>query len=161
MRICEYRDLGRLRYGEAFELQRQLSGPPQARRHPGPVTVCRASARCNYGSQRAAENLLAGEDLLSRAGVEFHERDRGGDITYHGPGQIVGYPILDLREWKRDVGAYVRGIEQTIIDALAEFGIAAGRIAGLTGVWTEEAQSRSDRRTYQQMGYVAWLRAER
>ncbi len=72
--------------------------------------------------------------MLRRAGIEFHATDRGGDITYHGPGQIVGYPIIDLREWKRDVVAYVRAIEQVMIDTLAEFGIEAGR-TGCTGVW--------------------------
>jgi lipoyl(octanoyl) transferase len=61
-------------------------------------------------------------------------------VTYHGPGQIVGYPIVDLRQWKRDVGAYVRAIEQVLIDTLEEFGIRAGRVAGLTGVWTGEGE---------------------
>jgi lipoyl(octanoyl) transferase len=84
------------------------------------------------------ENLLASGDVLDRAGISFHPTDRGGDVTYHGPGQLVGYPILDLREWKRDVGAYVRGIEQVIIDTVAEFGISAGRIPKLTGVWVGE-----------------------
>jgi len=70
--------------------------------------------------------------------VAFHPTDRGGDITYHGPGQLVGYPILDLREWKRDVGDYVRAIEEVIIATLADFGIAAGRIPKLTGVWVGE-----------------------
>src|ERR1039457_4604101 len=73
--------------------------------------------------------------VLGRAGIAFFPTDRGGDITYHGPGQLVGYPIVDLREWKRDVGAYVRAIEQVIIDTLADFAIVGGRIAGLTGVW--------------------------
>ncbi len=72
------------------------------------------------------ENLLASDEVLDRAGISFYPTDRGGDVTYHGPGQLVGYPILDLREWKRDVGAYVRAIEQVIIDTLADFGIAAG-----------------------------------
>ncbi|RPI16445.1 MAG: lipoyl(octanoyl) transferase, partial [Acidobacteriales bacterium] len=72
-----------------------------------------------------------------RAGVSFHHTDRGGDITYHGPGQVVGYPILDLREWKRDVAAYVRAIEQVLIDTLAGFGISSGRILGATGVWVD------------------------
>jgi lipoyl(octanoyl) transferase len=76
--------------------------------------------------------------MLAGAGVAFHPTDRGGDITYHGPGQMVGYPIVDLREWKRDVGAYVRAIEQVIIDTLAEFGIEAGRIPKLTGVWVDD-----------------------
>jgi lipoyl(octanoyl) transferase len=80
---------------------------------------------------------LAGETMRRSAGIEYHATDRGGDITYHGPGQIVGYPILDLREWKRDVGAYVRAIEQVIIDALAQFEIIAGRVPGCTGVWVD------------------------
>ena len=89
------------------------------------------------GRNGRAENLLAGEDALRSAGIEFYPTNRGGDITYHGPGQIVGYPILDLREWKRDVMAYVRAIEQAIIDGLAEFGFTAGRIPGCTGVWID------------------------
>jgi lipoyl(octanoyl) transferase len=84
------------------------------------------------------ENLLAGDEVLRRAGIAFHPTDRGGDVTYHGPGQLVGYPIVDLREWSRDVGAYVRALEQAIIDTLADFGIAAGRIPKLTGVWVGE-----------------------
>jgi lipoate-protein ligase B len=84
--------------------------------------------------------LLAPPEALARAGIEFYETNRGGDVTYHGPGQIVGYPILDLREWKRDVHLYVRAIEQVIIDALAGFGIAAGREAGATGVWTSDGK---------------------
>jgi lipoyl(octanoyl) transferase len=99
--------------------------------HPHVITM---------GRNARPENVLAVPELLSRAGVAYHETNRGGDVTYHGPGQIVGYPILDLREWKRDVVAYVRGIEQVIIDALAGFGIAAGRLAGATGVWVDDAK---------------------
>src|SRR6202020_2601706 len=83
---------------------------------------------------------LASPEVLSRTGIEMHHTDRGGDVTYHGPGQIVGYPILDLRDWKRDVGAYVRAIEQMLIDTLADFGITAGREPGLAGVWTHGAK---------------------
>src|ERR1044072_4408340 len=90
------------------------------------------------GRNGRAENLLASPEILDRAGIAFHPTDRGGDITYHGPGQLVGYPILDLREWKRDVGAYVRGVEQAIIDTLAAYGISAGRIPKLTGVWVAD-----------------------
>ena len=86
------------------------------------------------------ENLLAPEEMLRRAGIELYESDRGGDVTYHGPGQIVAYPIMDLREWKRDVGAFVRGIEQVLIDTLGDFGIRPARIAKLTGVWVGDEQ---------------------
>jgi lipoate-protein ligase B len=125
-----------VRYAEALERQRELvelrkSGAICDRllivEHPHVVTM---------GRNGHAENLLAPPELLARSGIEFYETDRGGDVTYHGPGQIVGYPILDLREWKRDVHAYVRAIEQVIIDTLTGFGIAAGREAGATGVWT-------------------------
>jgi lipoyl(octanoyl) transferase len=96
--------------------------------HPHTITM---------GRNGQTKNLLASDEVLSRAGIAFYPTDRGGDVTYHGPGQLVGYPIVDLREWKRDVGAYVYSIEQTIIDTLADFGIAAGRIPKLTGVWVD------------------------
>jgi lipoyl(octanoyl) transferase len=94
--------------------------------HPHVITL---------GRNGNLENLLASGEVLRRAGIEFHPTDRGGDITYHGPGQIVGYPIFDLREWKRDVVAYVRTIEQVIIEVLGDFGIEAERVTGCTGVW--------------------------
>jgi len=124
-------------YASALELQRRLVTQRQQGaiddqlllvEHPHVVTLGRNGHR---------ENLLASDEILERAGVAFHPTDRGGDITYHGPGQLVGYPILDLRQWKRDVGAYVRAIEETLIATLAGFGIAAGRIPKLTGVWVD------------------------
>ena len=135
MRSCFWRDLGRMDYGVAFELQRglveqrkrgQIADQLLLVEHPHTITV---------GRNGHMENLVAREDELACAGVAFHHTDRGGNITYHGPGQIVGYPILDLREWKRDVVAYVRALEQTIMDTLADFGLAAGREPGMTGVW--------------------------
>jgi len=136
MRSCQLRELGRIDYGQALEVQQQLvaarkeglvSDQLLLLEHPHVVTLGRNGRR---------EHLLASDEILRRAGISFYPTDRGGDITYHGPGQLVGYPIVDLREWKRDVGAYVRAIEQVIIDTLRDFGIAAGRIQGLTGVWT-------------------------
>src|SRR6201999_857554 len=82
-------------------------------------------------------NVLAPPELLRSQNIEVFDSDRGGDVTYHGPGQIVAYPVMDLREWKRDVGAFVRGIEQTLIATLEEFEIQAFRVPGLTGVWTD------------------------
>ena len=107
------------------------------------------------------ENLLASEEVLERAGISFYPTDRGGDVTYHGPGQLVGYPILDLREWKRDVGAYVRGVEQAIIDTLADFGIAGEPHSEADRRVGGGAQDRRHRRTHQPVGDVARLRAER
>src|SRR3977135_812375 len=137
MRKCELRELGRVGYRDAFELQQQLVERRKRGEicdqllfveHPHVITMGR------NGDMR---NLLAGDDHLRSAGIEFHKTNRGGDVTYHGPGQIVGYPIFDLREWKRDVVGYVRAIEQVIIEGIAEFGIKSGCEAGMTGVWVD------------------------
>jgi len=135
MRPCELRDLGRLGYTEAFDIQRQLVEQRKQNLISDQLLIVEHPHVITLGRNGRLDNLLASEDVLRRAGIEFHPTDRGGDITYHGPGQIVGYPIFDLREWKRDVVAYVRAIEQAIIDALGEFGIQAGRLDGCTGVW--------------------------
>jgi lipoyl(octanoyl) transferase len=135
-RTCIVRDLGRMGYGEALAIQHSIAEERKRGlgadhllfvEHPHVVTV---------GRNGHEENILAPVEVLRRNGIELHYTDRGGDVTYHGPGQIVGYPIVDLREWKRDVGAYVRAMEQTIIHALADFGIASERIPKMTGVWT-------------------------
>jgi lipoyl(octanoyl) transferase len=135
---CEYHDLGRLEYGQAFELQRSLVEKRQRGLIPDQLLIVEHPHVITLGRSGRLEHLLASEDDLRRAGIAFHRTDRGGDITYHGPGQVVGYPILDLREWKRDVTAYVRALEQVLIDTLAEFAISAGRIPGWTGVWVEQ-----------------------
>ena len=138
MRKCAVLDLGRLDYADALAAQQRLVAERKEGltcdhlllvEHPHVITL---------GRNGRMENLLASDDVLSRAGISFFPTDRGGDVTYHGPGQLVGYPILDLREWRRDVGAYVRALEQSIIDTLADYGITAGRIPGLTGVWVGE-----------------------
>jgi lipoyl(octanoyl) transferase len=137
---CELRDLGRVRYAEAFVLQQQFVERRKRGEIPDQLLIVEHPHVVTMGRNAHDENLLCAPELLDRAGIEFHRTDRGGDVTYHGPGQIVGYPIFDLREWKRDVVAYVRGVEQVLIDAMAEFGIAAGREAGATGVWTEQGK---------------------
>lgn len=137
---CELRDLGLLRYADAFALQQQFVERRKRGEIPDQLLIVEHPHVVTMGRTAHDENLLAAPELLARAGIEFHRTDRGGDVTYHGPGQIVGYPIFDLREWKRDVMAYVRALEQVLIDALAEFGIAAGREAGATGVWTSQGK---------------------
>jgi lipoyl(octanoyl) transferase len=140
MRNCSWRDLGRMDYAEAFDLQRSLVDQRKRGEIPDQFLFVEHPHTITLGRNGHMENLLAHEDVLRRAGVAFHPTDRGGDITYHGPGQIVGYPIIDLRDWKRDVVAYVRAIEQVTIDALADFGISAGRLPGMTGVWVDGAK---------------------
>ena len=138
--VCELRDLGRMRYADAFALQQQFVEQRKRGDIPDQLLIVEHPHVVTMGRNGHDENLLAQPELLERSGVEFYRTDRGGDVTYHGPGQIVGYPIVDLREWKRDVMAYVRALEQVLIDALAQFGIAAGREAGATGVWTEQGK---------------------
>jgi lipoyl(octanoyl) transferase len=135
MRTCELRDLGLLGYAEALAIQKDLVEQRKQQLIPDQLLIVEHPHVITLGRNGRTENLLASEEILRRAGIAFHPSDRGGDITYHGPGQIVGYPILDLREWKRDVVAYVRAIEQVIMDALSEFEIAAERLEGCTGVW--------------------------
>jgi lipoyl(octanoyl) transferase len=125
-------------YGEALELQRELVAARQQGSIPDQLLLLEHPHVITLGRNGRMENLLASDAALASAGISFYPINRGGDVTYHGPGQLVGYPILDLREWKRDVGAYVRALEQTIIDMLADYGISAGRIPGLTGVWVDQ-----------------------
>jgi lipoyl(octanoyl) transferase len=125
-------------YGLALDLQQQISARRKQGLVPDHLLLLEHPHVITLGRNGHMENLLASDEILSRAGIAFYATDRGGDVTYHGPGQLVGYPILDLRDWQRDVGAYVRAVEQAIIDTLADYGIAAGRIPKLTGVWVEE-----------------------
>lgn len=137
MHNCVIRDLGRMGYAEAFELQRELVEKRKKGLVRDHLLIVEHPHVITLGRNGHMENLLAGDDVLRRAGVTFCHTDRGGDITYHGPGQVVGYPILDLKEWRRDVAAYVRGIEQVLIDTLAGYGITSGRLDGMTGVWVD------------------------
>jgi len=135
MRVCEVRDFGRMPYSDAMALQRSLVELRKQDRIPDQLLYVEHPHVITLGRNGNLANLLAGDDVLRRAGVELHHADRGGDITYHGPGQIVAYPVFDLRKWNRDVVAYVRTLEQVLVDSLAEFGIESGRLAGCTGVW--------------------------
>lgn len=124
-------------YAEAFAFQQERVAARKRGLIPDQFLVVEHPHVITMGRNGNDANLLASRDVLERTGIAFHETDRGGDVTYHGPGQVVGYPIFDLREWKRDVVAYVRALEQVLIDALGEFGIEAGRADGMTGVWVD------------------------
>jgi lipoyl(octanoyl) transferase len=136
----EVRDLGRLGYAEAYTLQKGLEGRRKLGEIPDQLLIVEHPHVITMGRNGHLQNLLAQPEVLERAGISFFPTDRGGDITYHGPGQIVGYPIFDLREWKRDVVAFVRTVEQAIIDALGSFGIAGERVENATGVWVDGAK---------------------
>jgi lipoyl(octanoyl) transferase len=131
-------DLGTMAYAEALGLQRavakaRISGELDEDllllvEHPPVVTL---------GRSFKERHLLASPALLANRGVELFEVERGGDVTFHGPGQLVGYPIVDLKRHKRDLHWYLRQVEEALIRAIAPFGLAGDRRAGLTGVWTE------------------------
>lgn len=130
-------DLGQRAYGDALELQRAVARArirgdiPQdvllLVEHPPVVTLGRSSKEAH---------LLANKEQLAARGVELFEVERGGDVTFHGPGQLVGYPIIDLKRHKQDLHWYLRQVEQVVIDGLVPFGIAGERVAKHTGVWT-------------------------
>jgi lipoyl(octanoyl) transferase len=130
-------DLGRTPYAEALELQRSLA----RQRMAGELTddlllLVEHEPVVTLGRGTQAQSLLLNAGELARRGVGQFEVERGGDVTFHGPGQLVGYPILDLREHREDLHWYLRTLEQGLILALGELGIEAARNPGLTGVWT-------------------------
>jgi lipoyl(octanoyl) transferase len=136
-KICWVVDAGLIPYGPACEWQRQLVEARKARAIPDVLLLCEHPHVFTLGRNGNGEHLLATDRLLAEKNVELHTTDRGGDITYHGPGQIVGYPILDLAEHRRDVRWYVEQLEEVMIRTTADFGIAARRIEGRHGVWID------------------------
>ncbi|MGZ4164096.1 MAG: lipoyl(octanoyl) transferase LipB, partial [Tumebacillaceae bacterium] len=129
---CQMYDLGVIEYGEAFDLQKkavrkmlagELANTVLLLEHPPVYTIGRAGGE---------HNVLINAEQRAELGITLFDVDRGGDVTYHGPGQLVGYPILHLEPWKNDVRKYVRNLEEVIIKLLAEFGIKAGRKEGIT-----------------------------
>jgi lipoyl(octanoyl) transferase len=134
---CRTIDLGRIAYGEAVALQQCLVAARKNGTIPDLLLFCEHPHVITLGRNGKRENLHVSEDFLREKGVEFHHTNRGGDITYHGPGQVVAYPILDLNGIRRDVVWYVRQLEQSMIEATTAFGVRAFRIPGCTGVWVE------------------------
>lgn len=128
-------DLGLISFTDAFALQTRIATARKANAIEDVLLLCEHPPVITLGRNGKRENLLASASVLHQKNVEFHETNRGGDITYHGPGQIVGYPILDLSRIKRDVHWYVRTLEEVMIRATAGFGITAYRVPGKTGIW--------------------------
>src|SRR3989475_8209736 len=134
-------DLGLIGYAEAWTLQKRAVAARKAGAIDDVLLLCEHPHVITQGRNGKRENLLASERVLRQKGVEFHTTDRGGDITYHGPGQIVGYPILNLGAIRRDVVWYVRMLEEAMIQATAEFGVAAERVDGKTGIWVKNGNA--------------------
>ncbi len=148
-RLVEFRNLGTMRYQEAWDYQESLFNQTVQEKIQLRKQECTDVVPQNYllfvehapvytlGKSGKMENLLLDDEALREKQIDFHKINRGGDITFHGPGQIVGYPILDLDQFFTDIHKYLRVIEEAVIDTLAEYGIEAGRIDGLTGVWLD------------------------
>jgi lipoyl(octanoyl) transferase len=139
--MIQYLYLGRVGYDEGLRLQAEIAELVAAGRLPNVLLLLEHPPVLTLGRNADRANVLASEELLAARGVTVHEINRGGDVTYHGPGQLVGYPIFDLRSLRNSSGGrmgpvdFVRGMEEALIRLCGVFGVPAGRICGLTGVW--------------------------
>ena len=131
----EVRRLGTVGYADAIDVQRRLVVERQRGEIADQLLLLEHPPVITRGVRAGADNVLASPLVLRRRGVEIHDVRRGGDVTYHGPGQLVGYPIVLLKPDRCDVHRYVRDLEEVLIRAVADLGVRATRIAGLTGVW--------------------------
>lgn len=145
MTLCEVRQLGHMPYAEAWALQKELAAQRAAHAIPDTLLLVEHPHTYTLGRSGHAEHLLLTPAQLEARGATVHWVDRGGDITYHGPGQLVGYPILALGAMVNEAGripqadyvGFVRKIEETLVRALLRFGLVTGQLPGLTGVWVQ------------------------
>ena len=137
-RHAEVRRLGTIPYGEALELQADLVRQRRAGEIPDQLLLLEHPHVITLGSGSHQENVLVSEDERVDRGIELFDTGRGGDVTYHGPGQLVGYPIVDLKPDRCDLHRYLRDLEEMLIGVLADFGLVGGRKEGLTGVWVDD-----------------------
>lgn len=138
--LLDLLDLGLVEYAEAFQLQQTLAAGRASGALPDTLVLLQHSPVLTLGRRASGSNIVAAEELLRREGVVVHNSTRGGDVTYHGPGQIVGYPILGLRSLGLGAAAYVHGLESSLIDLLGKFGIEAGTDPKYIGVWVGDAK---------------------
>jgi lipoyl(octanoyl) transferase len=141
LNTCHIVELGLIGYSEAWALQKRLVAARKAGATEDVLLLCEHPHVITLGRNAKREHLLASEHVLKQKGVELHATDRGGDVTYHGPGQVVGYPILNLGAIRRDVVWYVRMLEEAMIRATREFGVQAVRENAKTGIWVPAANS--------------------
>ncbi len=136
-RECRVVYLGRCDFQEAYLLQKQLLSRRIGREIPDTLLILQHHPVITIGRKGCRENILVGREVLCREGIPVYNTDRGGDVTYHGPGQIVGYPILDLNQHGRDVHRLIYMYEEVIIRLLARYGLEGGRLPCYPGVWVE------------------------
>jgi lipoyl(octanoyl) transferase len=133
--ICQVQQLGRMDYSEALQLQHRNAALCKAGTIPDTLLLLEHPHVYTFGRNANKEHLLVSRQFLTKLGAQVFDTDRGGDVTYHGPGQLVGYPILDLTRYRRDIARYMRSLEEVFIGVAAGFGIRARRLNGVTGVW--------------------------
>lgn len=138
MRTLHVHRLGRVPYGPTHELQKRLQTTRQRGEIPDTLLLLEHEPVLTLGRAAKIDHVLVTPELLRARGFEVHETGRGGDVTYHGPGQLVGYPIVDLDPDRRDVRRYVQSLEETMIRTCAHWGLSATRIAGLNGAWVDD-----------------------
>jgi lipoyl(octanoyl) transferase len=144
---CLRVDLGLIGYAEAYALQKRLVAARKTNAIRDVLLLCEHTPVITQGRNGKREHLLVSENVLRQRNVEFYESSRGGDVTYHGPGQLVGYPILQLGEIRKDVVWYVRMLEEVMIRTSAEFGVCARREEGKTGIWVASEEKEFTQRT--------------
>lgn len=130
-------DLGVVPYEEAFELQKEMARQRIEGKIDDHLLLLEHPPVITVGRNAGLENILADSQFLEKEGISVIQTDRGGDVTYHGPGQLVGYPILNLKKMRSDVQWYVSQLEESIIETLQNFSIQAPRVKGMRGVWVE------------------------
>lgn len=158
-RRTQFIDLNLIDYKEAWDYQLQLfdkllhikalnRGLPDDQQHvtENYLIFCEHPHVFTLGKSGDEGNLLVKKDRLQEINATYHQTNRGGDITYHGPGQIVGYPVIDMENFFTDIHRYMRFLEEAVIQTLLEFGIPSGRIPGLTGVWIDESDEKKARK---------------
>jgi lipoyl(octanoyl) transferase len=138
--LCTVFRLGRVPYSKALALQRGLVASRKAHEIEDTLLLVEHDPVITLGRNAKREHLVSSAEQLEQQHIEVLEIERGGDVTYHGPGQLVGYPILDLSLIRKDVVWYVRTLEEVLIRACSEFGVVAGRVKGFTGVWVDGAK---------------------
>ena len=139
--MIDVRRLGLVSYADGLELQRALVDDRKAGRIPNTLLLLQHPHVLTIGVKKdGRQHILAPAEVLTERGVEVFETGRGGDVTYHGPGQLVGYPIFNLDPDRRDVHKYVRDLEEVMIRVCADYGLAADRVKGMSGTWISDAK---------------------